>query len=329
MSLVNDVLRQIDEKSYSNDGIKAALPLSLQQNSSGWDKPRVVLLSLTALILVVYILQRLIIGYFNDERNQALDPSYAVDSTYNNIAKDEIFAINADVKSTKDSDDSQNIRQSQPKDATVFIAATPVAKALALALAPVPVPVPVQKLISTQDVKPQKIASQKKVASQQPIISKKARNHEAAQYQEALGQFIAGNIESSEHILKNLLNKSIEEPYLELQARIYIQRNEGNSFYQLVKKYPQNNSITWYKLIAPGLQLFSYYRLSNQYYDSLVKLEPNEIRWQLAIALNYSRLGDNEKSIAVYKNLASSDQVSDRQKQWLLKKIKRLTLSKA
>ena len=215
MSLVNDVLRQIDEKSYSNDGIKAALPLSLQQNSSGWDKPRVVLLSLTALILVVYTLQRLIIGYFNDERNQALDPSYAVDSTYNNIAKDEIFAINADVKSTKDSDDSQNIRQSQPKDATVFIAATPVAKA----------PVAVPKLISTQDVKPQKIASQKKVASQQPIISKKARNHEAAQYQEALGQFIAGNIESSEHILKNLLNKSIEEPYLELQARIYIQRN--------------------------------------------------------------------------------------------------------
>lgn len=323
MSLVNDVLRQIDEKSYSNDGIKAALPLSLQQNSSGWDKPRVVLLSLTALILVVYILQRLIIGYFNDERSQALDPSYAVDSTYNVIAKDEIFAINADVNSTKDSDDSQNIRQSQPKDATVFIAATPVAKA------PVPASIPVPKLILTQDVKPQKIASQKKVASQQPIISKKARNHEAAQYQEALGQFIAGNIESSEHILKNLLNKSIEEPYLELQARIYIQRNEGNSFYQLVKKYPQNNSITWYKLIAPGLQLFSYYRLSNQYYDSLVKLEPNEIRWQLAIALNYSRLGDNEKSIAVYKNLASSDQVSDRQKQWLLKKIKRLTLSKA
>jgi len=323
MSLVNDVLRQIDEKSYSNDGIKAALPLSLQQNSSGWDKPRVVLLSLTALILVVYILQRLIIGYFNDERNQALDPSYAVDSTYNVIAKDEIFAINSDVNSTKYSDDSQNIRQSQPKDATVFIAATPVAKAS------VPASIPVPKLISTQDVKPQKIASQKKVASQQPIISKKARNHEAAQYQEALGQFIAGNIESSEHILKNLLNKSIEEPYLELQARIYIQRNEGNSFYQLVKKYPQNNSITWYKLIAPGLQLFSYYRLSNQYYDSLVKLEPNEIRWQLAIALNYSRLGDNEKSIAVYKNLASSDQVSDRQKQWLLKKIKRLTLSKA
>lgn len=323
MSLVNDVLRQIDEKSYSNDGIKAALPLSLQQNSSGWDKPRVVLLSLTALILVVYILQRLIIGYFNDERSQALDPSYAVDSTYNVIAKDEIFAINADVNSTKDSDDSQNIRQSQPKDATVFIAATPVAKA------PVPASIPVPKLILTQDVKPQKIASQKKVASQQPIISKKARNHEAAQYQEALGQFIAGNIESSEHILKNLLNKSIEEPYLELQARIYIQRNEGNSFYQLVKKYPQNNSITWYKLIAPGLQLFSYYRLSNQYYDSLVKLEPNEIRWQLAIALNYSRLGDNEKSIAVYENLASSDQVSDRQKQWLLKKIKRLTLSKA
>tara|TARA_B110001454_G_scaffold29420_1_gene28767 strand:- start:28182 stop:29153 length:972 start_codon:yes stop_codon:yes gene_type:complete len=323
MSLVNDVLRQIDEKSYSNDGIKAALPLSLQQNSSGWDKPRVVLLSLTALILVVYILQRLIIGYFNDERSQALDPSYAVDSTYNVIAKDEIFAINADVNSTKDSDDSQNIRQSQPKDATVFIAATPVAKA------PVPASIPVPKLILTQDVKPQKIASQKKVASQEPIISKKARNHEAAQYQEALGQFIAGNIESSEHILKNLLNKSIEEPYLELQARIYIQRNEGNSFYQLVKKYPQNNSITWYKLIAPGLQLFSYYRLSNQYYDSLVKLEPNEIRWQLAIALNYSRLGDNEKSIAVYENLASSDQVSDRQKQWLLKKIKRLTLSKA
>mgnify|MGYP000356726544 CR=1 FL=1 len=163
MSLVNDVLRQIDYKSYSNDGIKAALPLSLQQNSSVWDKPRVVLLSLTALILVVYILQRLIIGYFNDERSQALDPSYAVDSTYNVIAKDEIFAINADVNSTKDSDDSQNIRQSQPKDATVFIAATPVAKASVPASIPVSASIPVPKLISTQDVKPQKIASQKKM----------------------------------------------------------------------------------------------------------------------------------------------------------------------
>jgi hypothetical protein len=309
MSLVNDVLRQINEKDHSQERMKSALPSSLQQDSHARDKTQVILLSLTALILIVYLFQLFVIGSFNKDEARVSAPNFINDERSN--ALPDRFVESVDAESVEE---IPNVNLPAPvilKEAEQLKLEIPLDKPIRIS------PVPVKKVENTSR------------QLEQPVILKKKSNPKDIQYQAALKQFIAGNVDKSERILKNILDGSVKEEYLELQARIYMKKGKSEDFYQFVKQHPENSSISWYKLIAPGLQLFSYYHLSNQYYDALIKIEPNQIRWQLAMALNYSRLGEANKAIIIYNNLVRSDYVSDRQKKWLVKKIKRLTLSKA
>ena len=309
MSLVNDVLRQINEKDHSQERMKSALPSSLQQDSHARDKTQIILLSLTALILIVYLFQLFVIGSFNKDEARVSAPNFINDERSN--ALPDRFVESVDAESVEE---IPNVNLPAPvilKEAEQLKLEIPLDKPIRIS------PVPVKKVENTSR------------QLEQPVILKKKSNPKDIQYQAALKQFIAGNVDKSERILKNILDGSVKEEYLELQARIYMKKGKSEDFYQFVKQHPENSSISWYKLIAPGLQLFSYYHLSNQYYDALIKIEPNQIRWQLAMALNYSRLGEANKAIIIYNNLVRSDYVSDRQKKWLVKKIKRLTLSKA
>jgi len=309
MSLVNDVLRQINEKDHSQERMKSALPSSLQQDSHARDKTQIILLSLTALILIVYLFQSFVIGSFNKDEARVSAPNFINDERSN--ALPDRFVESVDAESVEE---IPNVNLPAPvilKEAEQLKLEIPLDKPIRIS------PVPVKKVENTSR------------QLEQPVILKKKSNPKDIQYQAALKQFIAGNVDKSERILKNILSGVIKEKYLELQARIYMKKGKSEDFYQFVKQHPENSSISWYKLIAPGLQLFSYYHLSNQYYDALIKIEPNQIRWQLAMALNYSRLGEANKAIIIYNNLVRSDYVSDRQKKWLVKKIKRLTLSKA
>lgn len=158
-------------------------------------------------------------------------------------------------------------------------------------------------------------------------ISSKSLASGEKEYQKALQLFIDDNLKLSDQYIKLAIKKNNLEKYHALQARIYIKQKDSDKFYSLVKDHP-NNSLDWFKLIAPGLQLFSYYQLSNKYYYSLAEVEPDQIRWKLAIALNYSRLGDDVKAISTYKELYESDQVSNQQRQWLIQKIERLSAEK-
>ena len=309
MSLVNDVLRQINEKDHSQERMKSALPSSLQQDSHARDKTQIILLSLTALILIVYLFQLFVIGSFNKDEARVSAPNFINDERSN--ALPDRFVESVDAESVEE---IPNVNLPAPvilKEAEQLKLEIPLDKPIRIS------PVPVKKVENTSR------------QLEQPVILKKKSNPKDIQYQAALKQFIAGDVDKSERILKNILDGSVKEEYLELQARIYMKKGKSEDFYQFVKQHPENSSISWYKLIAPGLQLFSYYHLSNQYYDALIKIEPNQIRWQLAMALNYSRLGEANKAIIIYNNLVRSDYVSDRQKKWLVKKIKRLTLSKA
>ena len=281
MSLVNDVLRQINEKDHSQERMKSALPSSLQQDSHARDKTQVILLSLTALILIVYLFQLFVIGSFNKDEARVSAPNFINDERSN--ALPDRFVESVDAVSVEE---IPNVNLPAPvilKEAEQLKLEIPLDKPIRIS------PVPVKKVENTSR------------QLEQPVILKKKSNPKDIQYQAALKQFIAGNVDKSERILKNILDGSVKEEYLELQARIYIKKGKSEDFYQFVKQHPENSSISWYKLIAPGLQLFSYYHLSNQYYDALIKIEPNQIRWQLAMALNYSRLGEANKAIIIYQ----------------------------
>jgi hypothetical protein len=90
-----------------------------------------------------------------------------------------------------------------------------------------------------------------------------------------------------------------------------------------------NHSLSWYQLVAPGLQIFSYHELSNTYYTQLIKQQPKQVKWQLAMALNFSKLKQFDKTTEVYQSLLQSSLLSNKQRQWLAIQSRRLNENKA
>jgi len=120
-------------------------------------------------------------------------------------------------------------------------------------------------------------------------------------------------------IIENKLEK-----FLILKARIFLQQKNADALYKFALLNSTITTQSWFELMAPSLQILSYHELSNQYYAQLIVQQPKMIKWQLAMALNYSKLGDNHKTFAIYKKVLNSPLASARQKQWLESQIVRL-----
>jgi len=123
------------------------------------------------------------------------------------------------------------------------------------------------------------------------------------------------------------LSEEPKEEYLRLKVRILMQQGLGNEIYTLAIEQANNTHLSWFELIAPSLQMYSFYELSNRYYAELIKQQPNETKWQLAMALNYSKLGKKDKTIAMYQNLLTSTLLTYRQKKWITSRLEKMNPS--
>jgi hypothetical protein len=119
-----------------------------------------------------------------------------------------------------------------------------------------------------------------------------------------------------------------KDEYLRLKVRILMQKDDGDALYRFVIEQGNRTSLAWFQLIAPSLQMYSYYDLSNKYYSELIKQQPNEAKWQLAMALNYSKLGLNDKTYSIYKNLLSSSLITYKQQKWIASRLERMEQGK-
>jgi hypothetical protein len=119
-----------------------------------------------------------------------------------------------------------------------------------------------------------------------------------------------------------------KDEYLRLKVRILMQKGNGDELYRFVLAQNDNESLNWFQLVAPSLQLYAYYDLSNKYYSKLIKQQPNDVKWLLAMALNYSKLEQNEKTYSIYKNLLNSSLLTDKQQSWIAKRLGRIAQSK-
>ena len=123
------------------------------------------------------------------------------------------------------------------------------------------------------------------------------------------------------------LSEEPKEEYLRLKVRILMQQGLGNEIYTLAIEQANNTHLSWFELIAPSLQMYSFYELSNRYYAELIKQQPNETKWQLAMALNFSKLGKKDKTIAMYQNLLTSTLLTYRQKKWITSRLEKMNPS--
>ena len=123
------------------------------------------------------------------------------------------------------------------------------------------------------------------------------------------------------------LSEEPKEEYLRLKVRILMQQGLGNEIYTLAIEQANNTHLSWFELIAPSLQMYAFYELSNKYYAELIKQQPNETKWQLAMALNYSKLGKKDRTIAMYQNLLTSTLLTYRQKKWITSRLEKMNPS--
>ena len=123
------------------------------------------------------------------------------------------------------------------------------------------------------------------------------------------------------------LSEEPKEKYLRLKVRILMQQGLGNEIYTLAIEQANNTNLSWFELIAPSLQMYAFYELSNKYYAELIKQQPNETKWQLAMALNYSKLGKKDRTIAMYQNLLTSTLLTYRQKKWITSRLEKMNPS--
>jgi tetratricopeptide (TPR) repeat protein len=148
------------------------------------------------------------------------------------------------------------------------------------------------------------------------------------QYQLALKSYKKNESAMALHWVNLAIELEAIEKYQLLKARIYLQQKDGESFYNLVLQQANNHSLSWHRLVAPGLQIFSYHDLSNKYYTQLIKQQPQLVKWQLAMALNYSKLEEFDKTKALYQSLLQSSLLSTKQRQWLVSQARRLNENK-
>lgn len=340
MSLINDVLRQVDtnENAHASAkaGVSSILPAATVHADGNYNIPRLIFISSSSLLILILILQlvldKSLFSLFENDRSYIYSPQNSGINSSALISREQFTVIKDDsvIDRSISSENSSSVESIATEDITPKVVSPVRSDAPAkfndvVKFEVSPEPITLLKVNSSKVVLPK---VERKNTERSVTVSSQPSLEGEDEYQKALRFFIADNISAADKFIKLALNKNNIEKYHLLQARVFIKQKNSDGFYALVKEYPDNESLDWFKLIAPGLQLFSYYQLSNQYYYSLIKAEPDQIRWQLAVALNYLRLGDKEKAISTYHQLYQSDQVSNQQKQWLIKKIERLSAKK-
>lgn len=306
MSLVNDVLRQLDSGSSKNQKPLPLHPMAAAEPVRKKQISHVVFYIVVALLLVVLLLQTFykesIVDIFTVNKSAEIKQVEAVISQ----EKERLEKNKLEQEVLKPEPLKSEPLKSEPLKADTSVASNIQPKNK------------VQKKTQTQA--PKKIQAQEF----QPAKIKTVENLGFKEYQLALRSYKNKQNKSALAWIDAAIAAEKKDEYLRLKVRILTQQGSGEVLREFVLNNNDHNSLAWFQLVAPTLQMFSYYELSNAYYSELIRQQPNEVKWQLATALNYSKLGFDEKTYSIYKNLLDSNLLTNKQKQWIASRLDRM-----
>ncbi len=309
MSLVNDVLRQLDQRQASTEQVMPlqALQVEAVNNTRVSIQP---ILALIAVLLVAILLLQLfypqpiskLLFSASLPAEQKIEAEELALTAVDKRVEDKPTNILPATLEATENKTKKVLAAPEATGAETTVAETTVANTI-------PVPIEIQApAVNQTNIKRIEILGLKDYQ----LALRAYKNKQSAKAMNWIDQAIAE---------KN------EEKYLILKARIFIQKKDGNGLQQFVLSQSLN-SLDWFRHVAPGLQMFGFYRLSNQYYSQLAEHQPQQAMWQLAMALNYSKLGLNNKSNTLYQSLSDSSILSKQQKKWVDYQIKRMHTNK-
>jgi tetratricopeptide (TPR) repeat protein len=318
MSLVNDVLKDLNRRTQQADN---AIPIQALQIDvankptffAGFNLGKILLLvgAMLALIVIVQLIINKPISQLFSE------PNYVVMKPDSHVIEQEVLAVvaaqelaePAKVTNPEKDLDQIQIASRKEKKAVVNNTVPPASKAV------------------TADTEADKKLAELEDANAVEVLKVKVPG--LSEYQLALKAYKEKRFELALNWVDIALAEQEKMEYQLLKARIFIQNKDATGLYEYVLDHSDLANIEWFKLVAPGLQMFGYHQLSNKYYTALVNKYPEQVKYHLAMALNFSRLGENDKTYQIYQDLSLSQQMTKKQKRWLAAQLSRLDSKKA
>lgn len=308
MSLVNNVLRELDgRREVPSQGL--SFPEFVNSNEIEKKRPYQVIFLLIIFSLVVILSVQLIYEkplstlLFNNisPSSELSAANYEVTQTNNNPVNIDIIEVESLTIPSIDG------VQHKHKLSSEYVQENPSR---------------IEKIKKVEKVIPQKITA-KKVT----VAIRKVAVAGSIDYQRAVKAYKQKRYTVALARVNAAIKESQSEKYQVLKATILLKQRDSSGFVQFVQQGSANTSLNWFQLVAPGLQLLSYYELSNKYYLQLIKQQPENIKWPLAMALNYTRLDKADETHEIYQSLLKTSLLSMKQKKWILSQIKSMRKS--
>ena len=317
MSLVNDVLRDLEKQPKTaplNLDINA-VPLPPSFYVTTWVRGALIVSIVVVLLLIVWK------TLFNQQPlSSTVSPAAHLSAILNTEEeKPEVVSLERPKESAINSVSS--MAESTTTEVVPEIEESTKNESIQVADIPEPIKqIEVVKPIAAS--KPQKVQEKPiRINHQAKVIPTSVGREE---YQLAIKAYQAGQLRDALNWTEQAISHSQRDEYIVMKARILMDQKNRDGFLSWVNKNPNVKHENWTRLVAPGLQILGFYDESNRYYQRLIESAPDNIQWRLAAALNYSRMGDVEKTKAIYQSLINSPYSNPKQKAWLHGQVKRI-----
>lgn len=183
---------------------------------------------------------------------------------------------------------------------------------------------PVKEIKSIASVDPKKAI--KKVADEprQQKTVKKTRNTGIDEYNKALAHFNRSEYSQAIHWSNQAILESKKEAYFQLLLRSYLASRNKPKFISVASDNDYA-SYSWLSIKASGMHLFDEHQEAIEAFKALIAKGNNTEKWKIALALSYESVGEIDNARTVYKNLLDIHLLSDGQKKQIKNKLTQLS----
>ena len=316
MSLVNDVLRQLDttsSKPYPSMPLHALAVDKAEQRNNLLNVSFIILVALLLMVLIVQVFYKqplLDVFSMNDQP--------ALEVPENVVVQKEMIV---DHYQTEDSIEDEILVAEVVQTVAEVNLKTELGKSIVINEKPIK---SIKEPVNALNEKDSNVNTSIKTNDYQKADIKVVENIGFKQYQLALKSYKQKKTLMALSWIDLAIAAEKKDEYLRLKVRILLQKGDREELHRFVLGQTEVTNLAWFQLIAPSLQMHSYYELSNKYYSELIKLQPNEVKWQLAMALNFSNLELEQETYSIYRNLLNSSLLNYKQQKWIASRLERM-----
>ncbi|MBE0482527.1 MAG: hypothetical protein IBX52_03400 [Bacterioplanes sp.] len=298
MSLIHQVLRDIDQRQVNTQSIPAALQVS----ESSLRRPLMVFIVIGVLMLALGL------GWYWQFRQPASD---AGASSVSNVAT---------LTQQNDLLEREPVVLSNADSVLVEVATHELQ-------ATVPVVTNAVANESKPDLSAEKTPepSVKSTTEANQVVVVRHQQPARALYLQALNDAQQGQwSEALRHIEQALTHESAEE-YLILKLRVLLEQKNTDGFLTWYQQHQRLHNPDWWAVAAPGLHMQGYYDEAILLYQRLQRAQPTIVNWPLAqvLALKQAQRGAEVESIL--RTLPQRYALTDAQQRWVQQQLQERT----